>query len=210
MYRRDNLAVDGLVELSTYDGVLHAVADVVEPREVCAQHHRGVRAVKDAHLAFLVLYHIACKDGVELARGERQLLAEIFISDDPERERLRLVQEGVTVAEFLFVCRRLCARVADDDAVDERVCKAARCVEPCGEVGAEAPELHVFHDAAFQFLSVVLDELDGQHVEPLVRRPLKMLEARVEELCELCGKCLGRAIREGARGVKDDARLRRV
>ena len=169
-----------------------------------------MRAVEDAHLAFLVLYHIARKDGVELARGERQLLAEIFISDDPEGERLRLVDECVAVAQLLLIRCRLRTRIAHDNAVDERIGKAARRVEPCGEVCAEAPELHVFHDAAFQFLSVVLDELDGQHVEPLVGRTLEMLEACVEELRELRGECLGRAVREGTRGVVDDARLRRV
>ena len=169
-----------------------------------------MRAVQDAHLALLVLHDIARKDCVELARCERQLRSDLLISDDPEGERLRLIEECVAVAELLLVCGGLRARIADNDAVNERVGEAARRIEPCGEVCGEVPELYILQDAAPQLLSVVLDKLDGQHVEPLVRRAAVVLESCVEELRELRGKCLRRAVGERAGGVEDDACLRRV
>ena len=59
-------------------------------------------------------------------------------------------------------------------------------------------------------MSVVLDELDRQHVDALVCCTVKMLETCIEELREFRRESLGRAVGKSTCRVKNDTGLCRV
>ena len=99
---RNDLIVKHSVHERMYGLVVHAVADNVKTREVCAEDEARVRAVEDADLALFIRRHIWNDRDIQPCFFERQLLLQFLRSFDiPDTKNFADVEKRILVAILL-------------------------------------------------------------------------------------------------------------
>ena len=95
--------------------------------------------------------------------------------------------------------------ITGHNTVDKRGCKDAGFFQPLFETLTQFPFFSQFTHAAVEFDAIVIDELDRQNNQALVRSIVKMLSTFKQELGQLAGICVRRAQLKLIIAIKDDA-----
>ena len=155
-----------------------------------------MRAVQEADFARAVRRLVVGEEDIEPGGLRREFLFDLGGSfDHEEEERFAAVEELVLDAELFAVFRGVGARIARDDAVDERAAEDALVLDVADDFRIG----EVLQDAFAELLPVVLDELAGDEDQAAEAG----FRAGGDELRDLRGERVGV-------GTVFDARLGRV
>ena len=118
----------------------------------------------------------------------REFLCHFLRSlNHPEVEGLSLYHEVVAIAYLLLNLCNLLAWESRHDAVNECCVYTAAVVKPSLKLLWQFPELYIFVDAVFQYMSVEEYQLAREDDESLCRIAVEGLPTTIEQLHELAG-----------------------
>ena len=101
--------------------VLHRFANGIDAAQPRHRHQRGVRAVKNGDFALFIGSDILYETDIERVTFEPQRLRQrLRPLDNEQPEVFGGIQESIMVAQLRFELFRFLARVAGDDAINQR------------------------------------------------------------------------------------------
>ncbi len=207
----NDFIIQGLLHEGLDHGIIHGIQHVVIAAQVGSRHKGGVSTVQDAHLALLVGLLVIGVDDRHAAVRQGQFLGNVLGGfDDPQAEGFCRDKDAILIAQLVPNGLILSTGIAGHDTVHQGGGEHAGIFQPLLELFAQVPQLGQRHDALLQHDAVVVDQLHRQDDQALVLSIVEVLGTLKQQLGQLAGIGMGRAVLELVRFVQHNAGFRGV